>query len=93
METRRATVDPYMYRYEALSFWTGEMSRRITLRGISDFATEVDFTIQKAWRLRQLLALYGYQFYGEEKDNSSIDFEARSGFSDPVDGTAIDAPV
>lgn len=71
----------------ALLFKDDSAASNITEKGLSDYVTEVDLTVQK--RLSEkLTALYpDIQFMGEEKDNSAIDFEEAVWILDPVDGT------
>ena len=69
-------------------YLTRENSRNITVKGDSNFVTEVDTKIEKAMKER-LLALYPEtQFMGEEGDNSSVDFSHPVWILDPVDGTS-----
>lgn len=59
----------------------------ITEKGIADYVTEVDTTVQTLL-YKKLSALYSdIQFMGEEKDNSDIDFSRPVWILDPVDGT------
>lgn len=59
----------------------------ISEKGVSDYVTEVDMMVQKTL-CEKLTGLYpDIQFMGEEKDNSSIDFEQAVWILDPVDGT------
>lgn len=59
----------------------------ITAKGVADYVTEVDTTVQKLL-CEKLAALYpDIQFMGEEKDNSDIDFSRPVWILDPVDGT------
>ena len=69
-------------------YLTREDSQHITVKGDSNFVTEVDLNIEKAMKER-LSALYPeIQFMGEEKDNSEIDFSNPVWILDPVDGTS-----
>ncbi len=69
-------------------YLTRENSRHITVKGDSNFVTEVDTNIEKAMK-ECLSALYPeIQFMGEEKDNSEIDFSYPVWILDPVDGTS-----
>ncbi len=59
----------------------------ITVKGLSDYVTEVDVAVQK-FLYEKLHTLYpDIQFMGEEKDNSDIDFSRPFWILDPVDGT------
>ena len=67
---------------------TRENSQNITVKGDSNFVTEVDTQIEKAMKER-LLSLYpDTQFMGEEGDNSDVDFTTPVWILDPVDGTS-----
>ena len=69
-------------------YLTREDSKNITVKGDSNFVTEVDTKIEQAMKER-LSALYPeIQFMGEEKDNSEIDFSYPVWILDPVDGTS-----
>ena len=69
-------------------YLTREDSQHITVKGDSNFVTEVDTNIEKAMKER-LSALYPeIQFMGEEGDNSNIDFSCPLWILDPVDGTS-----
>lgn len=69
-------------------YLTREDSQHITVKGDSNFVTEVDTNIEKAMKER-LSALYPeIQFMGEEGDNSNIDFSRPLWILDPVDGTS-----
>lgn len=69
-------------------YLTREDSRHITVKGDSNFVTEVDTNIEKAMKER-LSALYPtIQFMGEESDNQNIDFSMPLWILDPVDGTS-----
>lgn len=75
----RETADQYLTR---------ENSQHITVKGDSNFVTEVDTNIEKAMKKR-LLDLYpDTQFMGEEGDNSNVDFSKPVWILDPVDGTS-----
>lgn len=75
----RETTDQYLTR---------ENSQHITVKGDSNFVTEVDTNIEKAMKKR-LLDLYpDTQFMGEEGDNSNVDFSKPVWILDPVDGTS-----
>ncbi|MCD8012489.1 MAG: inositol monophosphatase [Lachnospiraceae bacterium] len=59
----------------------------ITVKGRSDYVTEVDMTVQRIL-CEKLAARYpDIQFMGEEKDNRMIDFDRPVWILDPVDGT------
>lgn len=69
-------------------YLTREDSQNITVKGDSNFVTEVDTNIEKAMKER-LSALYpAIQFMGEESDNQNIDFSHPLWILDPVDGTS-----
>lgn len=56
-------------------------------KGVADYVTEVDFTVQKLIQ-EKLAKLYPeIQFLGEEKDNGEIDLNGSLWVLDPVDGT------
>ncbi|MBR5596350.1 MAG: inositol monophosphatase [Lachnospiraceae bacterium] len=77
-----------MIQEVASQYLTRENSRNITVKGDSNFVTEVDMQIEKAMKER-LLSLYpDTQFMGEEKDNSDVDFTTPVWILDPVDGTS-----
>lgn len=72
----------------ANTYLTRENSQNITVKGDSNFVTEVDTKIEKAMKER-LLDLYpDTQFMGEEGDNSTVDFITPVWILDPVDGTS-----
>ena len=72
----------------ATTYLTRENSQNITVKGDSNFVTEVDTQIEKAMKER-LLSLYpDTQFMGEEGDNSDVDFTTPVWILDPVDGTS-----
>ena len=69
-------------------YLTRENSQAITVKGDSNFVTEVDTKIELAMKER-LLSLYpDTQFMGEEEDNSDVDFTTPVWILDPVDGTS-----
>lgn len=69
-------------------YLTREDSQHITVKGDSNFVTEVDTNIEKAMKER-LSALYPeIQFMGEESDNEGLDFSKPLWILDPVDGTS-----
>ena len=72
----------------AAKYLTRENSQAITVKGDSNFVTEVDTKIERAMKER-LLSLYpDTQFMGEEGDNSNVDFTTPVWILDPVDGTS-----
>ena len=84
------TIDTILpiIREVADKYLTREDSQHITVKGDSNFVTEVDTNIEKAMKER-LSALYPeIQFMGEEGDNSNIDFSYPLWILDPVDGTS-----
>ncbi|MDY3251351.1 MAG: inositol monophosphatase family protein [Candidatus Choladocola sp.] len=71
----------------AKSFGDRSAADHITVKGLSDYVTEVDTNVQNTL-YRELSRLYpDIQFMGEEKDNSEIDFDGPVWILDPVDGT------
>lgn len=60
---------------------------RIKTKAVSDFVTEVDFSVQSAICGKLAENWPEIQFMGEEKDNSDIDFSRPYWVLDPVDGT------
>lgn len=84
------TIDTILpiIREVADKYLTREDSQHITVKGDSNFVTEVDTNIEKAMK-ECLSALYPeIQFMGEEGDNSNIDFSYPLWILDPVDGTS-----
>ena len=72
----------------ANQYLTRENSQNITVKGDSNFVTEVDTKIEEAMKER-LLSLYpDTQFMGEEEDNNDVDFTNPVWILDPVDGTS-----
>lgn len=56
-------------------------------KGVADYVTEVDFSVQTFIR-ENLAKLYpNIQFMGEEKDNADVDMDGLVWVLDPVDGT------
>lgn len=69
-------------------YLTREDSQNITVKGDSNFVTQVDTNIEKAMKER-LSSLYPeIQFMGEESDNYGLDFSKPLWILDPVDGTS-----
>ena len=60
---------------------------QVTIKGASDYVTQVDFRVQEYLREQLYKEWPGIQFMGEEKDNSEIDFNGDIWILDPVDGT------
>lgn len=60
---------------------------QVTIKGVSDYVTQVDFRVQEYLREQLHKEWPRIQFMGEEKDNSEIDFNADTWILDPVDGT------
>lgn len=60
---------------------------QVTVKGVSDYVTQVDFRVQEYLREQLHKEWPRIQFMGEEKDNSEIDFNADIWILDPVDGT------
>ena len=69
-------------------YLTRENSQNITVKGDSNFVTEVDTNIEKAMKERLLTLYPDTQFMGEEGDNSDVDFSTPVWILDPVDGTS-----
>ena len=69
-------------------YLTRENSGQITVKGDSNFVTEVDTNVEQAMRERLSVLYPEIQFMGEEKDNSEIDFSYPVWILDPVDGTS-----
>ena len=65
-----------------------EDSQHITVKGDSNFVTEVDTNIEKAMKERLSTLYPTIQFMGEESDNQDIDFSNPLWILDPVDGTS-----
>ena len=72
----------------AEKYLTRENSQNITVKGDSNFVTEVDTQIEKAMKERLLTLYPDTQFMGEEGDNSNVDFQKPVWILDPVDGTS-----
>ena len=56
-------------------------------KGVTDFVTEVDLSVQTFLKERLAQLAPEVQLMGEEKDNSDLDFEKPMWILDPVDGT------
>lgn len=68
-------------------FLDHERAAQVTVKGVADFVTQVDYQVQELIR-EGLAQMYpDVQFMGEEKDNSAIDFSGSVWILDPVDGT------
>ena len=68
-------------------FENHEKAGHIKAKGEQDFVTEVDTSVQKLIN-EKLRDLYpDIQMFGEEKDNSEVDFNGDVWILDPVDGT------
>ncbi len=64
-----------------------ERAAQVTVKGLADFVTEVDVTVQKIMH-KSLSKMYPeIAFMAEEKDNSEIDPKGDFWILDPVDGT------
>lgn len=64
-----------------------QAAERTKIKGVADYVTDVDFTVQ-SFIQESLGKLYPeVQFMGEEKDSQEIDLEAPLWALDPVDGT------
>ena len=68
-------------------FMDHERASRITVKGVADFVTQVDFQVQERMRSGLFDMYPQVQFMGEEKDNRDIDFSGAVWILDPVDGT------
>lgn len=68
-------------------FLNSENAKKITEKGMADYVTEVDFTVQSILCGKLQEAYPEIQFMGEEKDNSDIDIAKPFWILDPVDGT------
>ena len=68
-------------------FRNREEAAHITVKGVSDYVTQVDFHVQEQIRTGLMREWTQIQFMGEEKDNSDIDFTKAVWILDPVDGT------
>lgn len=68
-------------------FGNEKAAARITVKGLSDYVTEVDTAVQRMICDRLAEWYPEIQFMGEEKDNSGIDFARPVWILDPVDGT------
>lgn len=62
-------------------------AREVTVKGVADFVTSVDMSVQE-FLYPRLKALYpDVQFMSEEKENLDIDMSGKVWILDPVDGT------
>ena len=77
-----------MIQEVANTYLTRENSQNITVKGDSNFVTEVDTQIEKAMKKRLLTLYPNTQFMGEEEDNNDVDFTTPVWILDPVDGTS-----
>ena len=69
-------------------YLTREASQDIQEKGVSNFVTVADQSIEAALK-EELTSLYPQiQFMGEEGDNENIDFSGAVWILDPIDGTA-----
>ena len=64
-----------------------EAATHITVKGASDYVTEVDKSVQSFIQKALQERYPEVQFLGEEKNNDEIDFSGRVWVLDPVDGT------
>ncbi|RGZ00988.1 inositol monophosphatase family protein [Clostridium sp. AM58-1XD] len=86
MEIR--TEDVIAVIREAAPFFDDEAkAHQITVKGIADYVTEVDKTVEEFLEKRLKEKYPKIQFMGEERDNSGIDFNGAVWILDPVDGT------
>ena len=51
----------------------------MTVKGVSDYVTQVDYQVQEFLKERLREEWPDFQFMGEEKDNSDIDLTEHSG--------------
>ena len=72
----------------AETYLTRENSQAVTVKGDSNFVTEVDTKIETAMKERLLTLYPDTQFMGEEGDNSEVTFTTPVWILDPVDGTS-----
>ena len=64
-----------------------ELAEQIRQKGVTDFVTQVDLTVQEQLRGALRAIAPEVQFMGEEQDNSGLDFGGAVWILDPVDGT------
>ena len=69
-------------------YLTREDSQNITVKGDSNFVTQVDTNIEKAMKERLLKLYPETQFMGEEEETNEVDFSQPVWILDPVDGTS-----
>lgn len=62
-------------------------AKEIKEKGVSDYVTAVDETVQRFIQQKLEILYPQIQFMGEEKDNSDIDMDGLVWVLDPVDGT------
>lgn len=68
-------------------FGDRELAEQIRQKGVTDFVTQVDLTVQEQLRVALRAIAPEVQFIGEEQDNSGLDFGGAVWILDPVDGT------
>ena len=68
-------------------FGDRELAEQIRQKGVTDFVTQVDLTVQEQLRGALRTIAPEVQFMGEEQDNSGLDFGGAVWILDPVDGT------
>lgn len=68
-------------------FGDRELAEQIRRKGVTDFVTQVDLTVQEQLRGALRAIAPEVQFMGEEQDNSGLDFGGAVWILDPVDGT------
>ena len=68
-------------------FGDRELAEQIRQKGVTDFVTQVDLTVQEQLRGALRAIAPEVQFMGEEQDNSGLDFGGAVWILDPVDGT------
>lgn len=56
-------------------------------KGVADYVTEVDFSVQKFIRENLAMMYPDIQFMAEEKENADVDWDGLVWVLDPVDGT------
>ena len=68
-------------------FGDRELAEQIRQKGVTDFVTQVDLTVQEQLRGALRAIAPEVQFMGEEQDNSGVDLSGAVWILDPVDGT------
>ena len=68
-------------------FLDRERVSQVREKGLADFVTQVDIQVQEQVKQALYERYPEIQFFGEEKDNSEVDFKRDVWILDPVDGT------